>query len=73
MPEQVIRFGISDGGGHRAATWKLLTPSGQSEVYLVCRELGGTLKVSLHKSGRWHVAYTETAFKDYVQGAIPTQ
>jgi len=73
MSEQSIRFGISDGSGHRAATWKLWTPPGKSDVYLACRELGWALKASLHQSGRWHVAYSQTAFKDDVQGAIPTQ
>lgn len=73
MPEQAIRFGISDGNGHRAATWKLWTPSGKSDVYLACRALGGTLKASLHQSGSWHVAYSQTMFEEDVQGAIPTQ
>lgn len=73
MPEQVIRFGISDGSGHRAATWKLWTPSNKSDVYLAYRELGGALKASLHQSGSWHVAYSQMTFEDVVQGAIPTQ
>jgi len=73
MPEQVIRFGISDRSGHRAATWRLWTPSGKSDVYLACRALGGALKASLHRSGRWHVAYSQAAFKGDVQGAISTQ
>jgi hypothetical protein len=73
MPEQAIRFGISDGSGHRAATWKLWTPSGKSDIYLACRVLGGKLKASLHQSGNWHVAYSPTAFEEDVQGAIPTQ
>lgn len=73
MPEQVVRFGISDGSGHRAATWRLWTPSGKSDVYLTCRALGGTLKASLHQSGSWHIAYSERAFEKDVQGAVPTQ
>lgn len=73
MLEQVVRFGISDGRGLRAATWRLWTPSGKSDVYLACRALGGTLKASLHQSGSWHVAYSQRAFENDVQGAIPTQ
>ncbi len=73
MPEQAIRFGISDRAGYRAATLKLWTPSNQSDIYLVCRELRGELKSSLHKSGNWHVAYSQTTFEADVQGAIPSQ
>lgn len=73
MSEQAIRFGISDGAGHQAATWKLWTPSSKTDVYLACRALGGALKASLHQSGNWHVAYSQTAFESVVQGAIPSQ
>lgn len=73
MSDQGIRFGISDGSGNRAATWKLWTPTNKSDVYLACRELRGTLKASLHQSGNWHVAYTQTAFEEHVHEAVPTQ
>lgn len=73
MPEKVIRFGITDGQGHRAASWKLWTPSRASDVYLACRELGGTLKVSLHETGNWHVAYSQTTFDADVYGIVPSQ
>ena len=61
----VIRFGISDGE-LRAATWKLWTPPNKLDVYLACRELRGTLKASLHASGKWHVAYSPTFFEENV-------
>ncbi|MBK6796470.1 MAG: hypothetical protein IPG76_06690 [Acidobacteria bacterium] len=70
MPEQAIRFGISDGNKHRAATWKLWTPSGKSDVYLACRPLGGALKASLHQSGNWHVAYNKVFFTENVEGEV---
>jgi len=73
MPEQAIRFGISDGYGRRAATWKIWTPKGKSDIYLTNRELKGALKTSLHPSGSWHVAYDENTFKEYIDGVIPTQ
>jgi hypothetical protein len=73
MTQRALRFGIHDGAGRRAATWKLWTEvgGGKSEVYLSCRSLGGTLKASLHESGKWHIAYSQRAFEDYVKGAIP--
>jgi hypothetical protein len=73
MTEQTIRFGISDGSGRRAATWRVWTPTAKSDVYLSCRALGGTLKASLHQSGSWHVAYSQKAYEEYVEGTAPKQ
>ncbi|MCK4816797.1 hypothetical protein KA005_13590, partial [bacterium] len=68
MAERSIRFGITDGEGHRASTWKLWTVASGSDIYLACRALGGKLKTSLHESGSWHIAYTQEAFKEKVEG-----
>jgi len=73
MPEQTIRFGISDGRRRRTATWRVWTPPGKADVYLACRALGGTLKASLHQLGSWHVAYSQKAFERDVEGAIPSK
>jgi len=62
MPELALRFGVFDGAGFRAATWKCWSPSGKEDVYLSCRELGGELKTSLHESGAWHVAFENKFF-----------
>lgn len=73
MAQRSLRFGIQDGAGCRAATWKVWTElaGGKADVYLACRALGGTLKASLHESGRWHIAYSPATFEQYVAGAIP--
>jgi len=73
MGKQVLRFGIHDGAGRRATTWKLWTETSaaRSEVYLACRSLGGILKTSFHESGKWHIAYSQRAFEDHVKDAIP--
>lgn len=70
MAECSIRFGITDGKGHRASTWKLWAPIGvkKSDVYLTCRALGGKLKASLHQSGKWRIAYTPETFRQEVEG-----
>lgn len=68
VAKRLIRFGITDGEGHRASTWKLWTEASGSDIYLACRALGGKLKTSLHESGRWHIAYTPEAFKEKVEG-----
>jgi len=64
--EWSIRFGITDGSGKRAATWKCWTPIGvgKSDVYLTCRSIGYALKVSLHQTGEWHIAYSEKFFAE---------
>lgn len=60
MTELAIRFGVGDGQ-RRAATWKCwaVDGPGRNDVYLACRELRGAMKASLHKSGRWHVAFDQ--------------
>lgn len=72
MAQRALRFGIQDGAGHRAATWKLWTEAadGKSDVYLACRSLGGVLKASLHESGNWHIAYSQRTFEENVKDAI---
>lgn len=73
MPQRSLRFGIHDGAGNRASTWKIWTEvgGGNSEIYLTNRSLGGTLKASLHQSGNWHIAYSQKTFEEQVKGAIP--
>src|SRR5689334_10950582 len=65
MKTKCIRFGISDGKGRRAATWKLFSPKKKSDIYLSCRELRGALKASMHESGSWHFGYTNEAADKY--------
>ena len=59
MPEQSIRFVVSNDQKQRAATWKCWTPSSSNDVYVVCREIGSAVKASLHESHQWHLAYIE--------------
>ncbi len=72
MAKKSLRFGIQDGEGKRAATWKLWTETSgdNSEVYLTCRALGGVLKSSLHQSGSWHTAYSPVAFEKLLKGQL---
>lgn len=65
MGEKSIRFAVTDGV-KRAATWKCwtLTDKEKGDVYLACRELRDELKVSLHESGYWHIAYSQKFFEE---------
>jgi hypothetical protein len=73
MPQRSIRFGVGKDSLH-SATWKLWTETsvGHSEIYLACRALGGELKASMHQSGNWHIAFSESTYKDKVEGAVPS-
>ena len=77
MKKRAIRFGVIDGNGGRAATWKLLVETTErgEEVYLICRALGGSLKTSFHSSGQWHTAYTGSCYERLLSGdpAHPTR
>ena len=64
MPKSAIRFCVfNEQSNLCAASWKLWSvPSGDSSFYIACRELSGAVKLSLHESGRWHVAYAKEHF-----------
>jgi len=72
MPEHSLRFGVVGQPGYRAETWKCLTYHGAGKqrcVYVACRRLGNALKLSLHESGRWHVAFDSQEFSQMFEGA----
>jgi hypothetical protein len=63
MSEQAVRFAVRAADGRKSATWKCWTPGApKHDVYLACRALKGELKVSLHQSGAWHIAFTPQTF-----------
>lgn len=66
MGQKSIRFGVANNAGQRGATWKCWTETGKgkNDIYLTCRELGGTLKASMHESGRWHIAFEKKFYED---------
>jgi hypothetical protein len=64
MADRAIRFGVANRNNKiRAETWKCRSP-GKGEVYLFCRAIGDVLKLSLHKSGSWHVAFDSQKFSN---------
>jgi hypothetical protein len=64
MAERCIRFGIANGNrSRRAATWRRWTNTGgDNSVYLTCRELRGTIHLSLHETGHWHLTFDDKKF-----------
>lgn len=59
-----VRFAVGAPEGPRSSTWKLWVDNRLSrgkpkgEIYLGNRGIAGDLKVSLHRSGQWQVAFT---------------
>ncbi|MCP8883353.1 hypothetical protein NIM87_07570 [Devosia sp. XJ19-1] len=66
MAKTSIRFSVTNGFGHRAATWNLRAQKSKwgQEIYLTCRELKGTIHTSFHATGEWHTTYSQAAFED---------
>ena len=52
-----IRFGVKSENGLSSRTWKLWHSN--NEIYIVERNCGHKFKVSLHKSGRWQVSFSQ--------------
>jgi hypothetical protein len=65
MPKAEVRFCIRTVDGRTTDVWKcwLATGKEKTDVYLTSRPLGHALKLSLHESGQWHVAF-DSAKKD---------
>jgi hypothetical protein len=66
MAEISIRFGIKTDCGKRASTWKCFAPKGvgKSDLYILNRAMGSTIKTSLHESGKYHTAFISKYFNE---------
>ncbi len=64
--EKEICFTVTDDKGRRSATWKCWSQlkSGKNDIYLICREMKGAIKTSLHQSGIWRNAFPEEFWDD---------
>ena len=56
----IVRFAVGDPAGARSAVWRLWTSRTKSDVYVSARALTSILKISLHESGDWQHAFTDT-------------
>lgn len=57
-PGGSIRWAVGTPGGPRSQSWSLFG-STNDDVYLGPRSQTGAIKLSLHRSGRWRMAWTE--------------
>ena len=56
--DQEIRFAVGEPGGSQSAVWLIFTRGGESDIYVANQYVAGLLKVSLHESGVWRLAFT---------------
>lgn len=57
MPEEAVRFSVSNQRGLRSATWVCFAQTQKDDVYLSCREFRGAMKFSFHEKGKWHLGF----------------
>jgi hypothetical protein len=62
LREGPIRFAVGSPDGMSSNSWRLWATR-QGDVYLACRDNFQNMKVSLHVSGRWRMAFTEEAVR----------
>lgn len=49
-----------EAGGPRSQLWRVWTGARSSDVYVGARPIAGHIRVSLHESGKWRLAFTAT-------------
>jgi hypothetical protein len=54
-----IRWAVGDPGGPRSKSWNIVGSSTADAVYIGPRLQMGAIKLSLHRSGHWRMAWTE--------------
>lgn len=54
-----IRWAVGDPDGLRSQSWNIVGSSTDDDVYIGPRMQMGAIKLSLHRSGRWRMAWTE--------------
>ena len=58
-PGGSIRWAVGASDGPRSQSWSLFGSTNDDDVYLGPRSQTGAIKLSLHRSGRWRMAWTE--------------
>ena len=56
---KTLRFAVGTSKEYRSAVWRLCVQG--NDVYLAARTMVSLLKLSLHRSGKWRLAWTESS------------
>lgn len=54
-----IRWAVGEPNGLRSQSWNIVGSSTDDDVYIGPRQQMGAIKLSLHRSGRWRMAWSE--------------
>lgn len=60
MKHDPIRFCIGPWNARYSSVWRIWSDQGSDDVYLGVRELLNYIKISLHKSGKFRAAFTNS-------------
>lgn len=69
-PGGSIRWAVGTPDGPRSQSWSLFGSTNHDDVYLGPRCQTGAIKLSLHRSGRWRMAWTEKYASGGMVGVI---
>ena len=53
-----VRFAVGSPGGAQSSVWNLWNNKNKSDLYIAPRLIARQQKISLHKTGEWHLAFT---------------
>ena len=53
-----VRFAVIGGNGLSSHAWGVYVEKGE-EIYIICRDAKNVPKISLHGSGKQHIAFSE--------------
>lgn len=67
LRDEPLRFALIMKNGLTSHSWKVFTHGG--DAYVVCRESMREIKVSLHESGRQHIAFTKGSGHEMTPGS----
>jgi len=67
MVYSALRFAVGTPDGPRSSTWRVWVGDDGS-AFVSTRTLGGNLRVSLHASGRWRIAFADPSTPPRIGG-----
>lgn len=59
VSQSQLRFAVRSDDGRRSGIWKIWSQGKCGDVYVLCREMKGDFKISLHASGQCQGSFTQ--------------
>ena len=73
MKHDPIRFSIGPWNGRYSSVWRIWSDQGSDDIYLGVRTLLKYMKISLHKSGKFRAAFTDTYNQKMIEDGKNTE